>query len=781
MIRDLPPRRRALLLVALAAALALLLAHASVYAFLCDDAFISFRYAKNLSEGHGLVFNPGFERVEGYTNFLWVMILAGLHRLFGLLPEDAANPILLAATVALFVLVCRESLLARREGEPLWPALVPPFLLAATRSVAVWSTSGLETRLFELLVVAAVLRLLAETRALVDSRRTRFPWSGLLFALATLTRPDGLLLAGCAILTARATAIREWRRAWKTWVLQGTLFALPVAAHVLWRKSYYGEWLPNTYYAKVGGRTWWEMGGTYLATFALEYGAILWLPPLVLAVFRHARRHTLRVPLVYAAVVIPHALYVARIGGDHFEYRPLDLYFPLLFLLIGDGVREARDRIAGGAGPGRRRALRVVAASGLAVLLVLGLVWIPWQSHRQFPDHFIPGFPGMRTGRTLSAGYLDPANDPILRLPGLRAIGRTHRDLLRTTTSRLVGTRAEEHRLFLGTAAATGRALHGYVERGLLPADTHIAISAVGVIPYLSELRTLDRLGLTDPVVARSAPNELRILAHDRHATLEYAARIGVDLWAEDPVHPALPLDDERLPFVLDEALRAEHEVWFADLGDRVLLARFPRGAEATLPRFPNLRFHSLLRDADAIADLRRRIAAKERERLAADPGSVEAKVAAALALAETGDLEGAVEALRRMEPEGDPGVLFNLGTLEARLGRFEEAVAHLRRGLEAVPDLPGGQYNLGLALAKLERWQEARAALSAAVALDPGNPRARYALGAACAVLGDVGCAVTQHQELERTGTEQARRLAEQLGAAISTISAPPDPRLSK
>ena len=57
--------QRTLLGIALAGTLGLLLAHSFHYAFLTDDAFISFRYAVNLSEGHGLVFNPGFERVEG--------------------------------------------------------------------------------------------------------------------------------------------------------------------------------------------------------------------------------------------------------------------------------------------------------------------------------------------------------------------------------------------------------------------------------------------------------------------------------------------------------------------------------------------------------------------------------------------------------------------------------------------------------------------------------------------------------------------------------------------
>lgn len=54
--------------------------------FLCDDGFISFPYARNLPEGHGLVFNPD-EYVEGHSNFLWVLELAVLWRVFGRRPE----------------------------------------------------------------------------------------------------------------------------------------------------------------------------------------------------------------------------------------------------------------------------------------------------------------------------------------------------------------------------------------------------------------------------------------------------------------------------------------------------------------------------------------------------------------------------------------------------------------------------------------------------------------------------------------------------------------------
>src|SRR5690348_12188698 len=61
--------------------LGLLLVHVNVYRFLTDDSYISFRYARNFAHGYGLVFNPGYEHVEGYSNFLWVVLLAALDRI----------------------------------------------------------------------------------------------------------------------------------------------------------------------------------------------------------------------------------------------------------------------------------------------------------------------------------------------------------------------------------------------------------------------------------------------------------------------------------------------------------------------------------------------------------------------------------------------------------------------------------------------------------------------------------------------------------------------------
>src|SRR5262249_18911920 len=144
-----------LLLAALALALATLVAHARRYEFLTDDSYISFRYARNLSHGYGLVFNPGLERVEGFSNLLWTIILAAIDRL-GIAPDRAAIPLGLLFTVALWIRIVAFAWKRSTRGQE-WLVVLPAFLLAITRSVAVWSTSGLETRFFEFLVVHGVL------------------------------------------------------------------------------------------------------------------------------------------------------------------------------------------------------------------------------------------------------------------------------------------------------------------------------------------------------------------------------------------------------------------------------------------------------------------------------------------------------------------------------------------------------------------------------------------------------------------------------------------------
>jgi arabinofuranosyltransferase len=568
----------------------LLLAHAWFYRFQCDDAFISFRYARNLSQGHGLVFNPGAERVEGYTNFLWVLVLAAFDRL-GVAPEHAANPLSLLATVALWAVVVRFAWRSRPESR--WVVVVPALLLATTRSVAVWSTSGLETRWFELFMLAGVLRLVVEVQCLLERGSPPRALAGWLLALATLTRPDGLLVSGSVLGTA-ALLLASRRRLEVRWVASSVLpYIMLVGGHYLFRRFYYGEWLPNTYYAKVDGRQWWAAGRAYLGAFALEYSVYLWLPLFAAAVLRHVRRGTAHVPLLFAAAVLPHALYVAAVGGDHFEFRPLDVYFPLAFLLIGDGVAMLASNCA------------TTWAGGVWLAMVLVGLWeLPWQSHRQFPDHYISGFPGLELkDKPAASAYLDPGRDMIYRQPGLREIAGTHQRLVQYLTSHFVAIRQEEHRMFLGTAVAQANRLRGLRDRGFLPRDVHIAIDCVGAIPYYLDVFTLDRLGLTDARVAHSPFAYEGLMAHGKLATSEYARERRVDLWAADNVHLVVPITSKRLLMAMRDPTPPDQPIYAADTGEgEYLFCLLPLGIEQASQRMPQARFRDV-RDQEFIRE----------------------------------------------------------------------------------------------------------------------------------------------------------------------------------
>jgi hypothetical protein len=552
------------------------------YVFLTDDSFISFRYVRNLVHGHGLVFNPGGERVEGYTNMLWVLLLAGLS-LLGLDPVPMALVLSFAATAALFGIVVRFAWVRLPAGSK-WIALIPAFFLASTREFAVWASSGLETRLFDLLLVAGVLRLVvevAEPRPEGRQVRVLAPW---LFGLASLTRPDGVLVGGCAFLAAIAylrwtTGRIPWRHMLAWWPM-----AALVGAHVVFRRAYYGDWVPNTFYAKVGSRHSFGAGARYLALFAVEYGAILWIPGLVAGTMALVRERRPFLPILVAAALLPHALYLAAIGGDHFEFRPLDFYWPLLFLLIAEGVR------AWATSPGR-----AALGAGYTALVLFGLVWFPLRSHTQYPKQYWPGFPGTYPGLLVDADlFLAPETDPVFHLPLLRSVAGEYRNLMRKQTAHFGAVRQEEHRMFRENAEAAARRLNQVLDRGALPRDMYIALDCVGIVPYRTDLRTLDRLGLTDAHVAHG-PFLRDMVAHGKYATMGYARERGVDVWSADPVSPVLPVGHNWLERGIRKALAEGSDYYAADLGSgQFLCGLFPQGVERARARFPGLSIRPL-------------------------------------------------------------------------------------------------------------------------------------------------------------------------------------------
>jgi hypothetical protein len=318
---------------------------------LIDDAFVSFRYSRHLVAGLGLVFNPG-DRVEGYTNFLWVMLLAAAARL-GV--DIALASQVLGAAFAVLTIVVLARVLPGSEARAPWSGLVAPALLALNPAWCMWAVHGLETAMF---TFWALLGLRSDLRAAAGKAVPR--WSALWYALATLTRPEGAVFFAASALYWTLAAPRRWL----TWggARHAAVYTGIVGAHVVWRLAYYGELLPNTFQAKVGfsggtlGRGLW-----YVASFFEPTSAALFLL-LIPAVAAAARVPNLRFVWAMLAVFLAS---VAAEGGDSFPgFRLIVPALPLLYVLVQEGADLVFRRIRAARGP------RV----GSAALVTMGIL-----------------------------------------------------------------------------------------------------------------------------------------------------------------------------------------------------------------------------------------------------------------------------------------------------------------------------------------------------------------------------------------------------------------------
>lgn len=327
--------------------------------WVCDDAFISYRYALNLVEGHGLVYNAG-ERVEGYSNFLWTLWCA-VPIVLGIRCETWTmmwGIVCFAGTLTLLGDISRR--LSEKIGTtPILP--IAAILCAVHADMAVFATSGLETSLFTMLAAAGYwVFVRGETTG-----RHRPLVAGFVMTLAALTRPDGVIFG--AVLGAAYLTLTRPR--WRTALSYAAAFAIPHAAFVAWRVWYYGDFFPNTYYAKSGNLAWWSQGWAYLLLYLQKYWAVgacvLGLAAIVIPVrgdTNSADRPLRRIALVAAAMAAMYTLYIVRVGGDFMFARMLIPATPFYLLLIELGLMRWIPRQTWGR-----------AAAGVAILIALVL------------------------------------------------------------------------------------------------------------------------------------------------------------------------------------------------------------------------------------------------------------------------------------------------------------------------------------------------------------------------------------------------------------------------
>lgn len=318
------------------------------YFCLVDDAMVSMRYAKNLAAGFGWVWNPGEDRVEGYTNPLWCLVMALVH----LIPIPAAKTslviqllgeVFLIANLITCYFIAKLFMSARA-------AVLCVALIAWYYPLNNWALQGMEVGPLAWLVSLSCLLLLRNATHPDGLRRLFFPTT-----LAMALRLDGIVSHIVAVASAFVTSRRRLRV-----LFWGVLTALVVVGGwTLFRLAYYGDLWPNTYYLKMTGFP--SLLRMTRGTFQAAVFWVCWLWPAALLLFaalisgrkpvlsrfvRVAGRRKPRLWLIPAAFVAAQTLYSIYVGGDAWERvtganRFIAPAMPLAFVLLLAAVELA--------------------------------------------------------------------------------------------------------------------------------------------------------------------------------------------------------------------------------------------------------------------------------------------------------------------------------------------------------------------------------------------------------------------------------------------------------
>jgi len=451
------------------------------YFSLFDDPMISMRYAKNLAEGAGPVWTPGGERVEGFSNPLWVGVMALVH-LLPLAPAYTSLAVqVLSAGLLLANLVLVKGIADDASGRNVLVASVAVGLTGFYYPLNNWGLFGNDVAPAVTMVSLAVWLGYRQLRTEAFSA-----WVYLVLGLATLVRFD-LLVVYLVVWVYLAWADSRFRRQHLAW--GGGILAAFTLGQTLARVSYYGDLLPNPYYLKMtGGPVLLRLvrGAFIFVKFVWNFNPIVFLLPFVVLPLRWERRLWLPV-----AVFAWYAAYSVYVGGDAWEHRGganrfVATVMPLFFVLLAQSLEVLRDSLVGNPPLSARAAgASIVAAGALAIVSLLNANALIDTS-------------------SLRAAFL-------LERP-IYAVGNE-----RNTT---LG-------LFL---------------RRITDEQARIAYVAAGAAPYFAGRQAIDLLGKSDRVVARGPmhlPPDLALIDYrPGHMKWDYAYSIGelqpdvvVEIW----------------------------------------------------------------------------------------------------------------------------------------------------------------------------------------------------------------------------------------------------------
>jgi arabinofuranosyltransferase len=411
-----------------------------VYAFGVDDSFIFYRYGENLCNGHGIVFNPGEPPGEGFTSWVWVLLLA-LSRCIGV-DIILASKVLgiffhLAGGVFIFWLVMKLIGVENESLVKISALILSGSFLLNYRLIA-HSVSGMETSLYVFSIIGLIfLTTLALQAPPTDKRWWLF--ISLAAAGAFLVRPEGIAAGGISLL-ALALHQRHNLLKPKIWLYVFIGLVLPLSLFIAWKIMVFGYLLPHSFYHKVIVIS--EEYEESLRQMLLFFKSYWWL--MVLAASTMIYMYPSLVskiilpyyyPALFLAMVAVYLLFYPAMNYLHRFYIP---YLPLLLVMIAPGIYILA----------RKTLFKKAVIRALLIFVILAVLVMGMNFQVKTPRFKIKGW------------------------------------------SKLVNPYAVGSRAKLGVLMSR------------LPADVVVANTEMGVIPFYSGLACIDMAGLTDPYTA---------------------------------------------------------------------------------------------------------------------------------------------------------------------------------------------------------------------------------------------------------------------------------------
>ncbi len=318
--------------------------------WVCDDIYITFRYVDNFLQGYGIVYNAG-ERVEGYTHFLWFLLLS-FFRLFKL--ELSTISIFLGLFSYTGIIYLFFSISRKNEGKKRYFIPFTALALSVNYDFAIWATGGLETMFYTLLIsLVFYIYYFSEIK-----ESTKLLFTGLLLALACMTRPDAVifyLYANFLILLWKVFTNKTIKELIKKLICFNLPFVIFLLPYLIWKIIYYGDIVPNTYYVKSAGESYLSQGLFYIWLFFNSYKTTfisLASVFVILKIFitKQSFKEKLAVilnstPLVTMIIALGAAvsylfLFVARVGGDFMFARFIIPVLPFLYYSAETGITQ---------------------------------------------------------------------------------------------------------------------------------------------------------------------------------------------------------------------------------------------------------------------------------------------------------------------------------------------------------------------------------------------------------------------------------------------------------